>query len=71
MYSGIWAYVVFDVGSEAGPICFFEIPSGVGRKGSKMLTYGDMDGEMITKERVVSGGPGTGWGEGWRYGCDV
>ena len=56
---------------KLGQSAFFEIPSGVGRKGSKMLTYGDMDGEMITKERVVSGGPGTGWGEGWRYGCDV
>ena len=71
VYSGVWADVFFDVGSEAGPICFFEIPSGVGRKGSKMMTYGDMDGEMVAKIRVVSGGPGTGWGEGRGYGCDV
>ena len=71
VYSGVWAYVVFDVGSEAGPIRFLKIPSGKDRKWGEMSTYCDMDGKMITKERIVSGGPVTGWGEEWRCGSDV
>ena len=36
-----------------------------------MLTNGNMDGKVVTKERIVCGCPGTGAGEGWGRGCDV
>ena len=56
---------------KLGQSAFFEVPSRESGEWGDMVSDSNVDGEVVTEERIVRGCPRAGWGEGWSCGGDV